>query len=295
MSPSGSARLRAVVALSAAGGGIHLAVVQEHLREGWLTGLFFVVVGTGQLVWAALVAADPSRLLLASGVAANAAVVGLWLASRTVGLPLGAHPGAAEPVGLADLLASAFEVGVVWGGLALALPGHGRPARADARAAAKGSQRGSSLRPLPRWVTVREATLLTGTSEETVRSWVRQGRVAARTLTLRASGLTLVRSDDLVALVPVDLAAWGFGRPALPAASPRAPRSAPPVLSRAGAWALAAACLFGATAGGLVVTERLVSGAEGGAGVAGERHGGSHHAGAEAPGAADHSASGAHR
>lgn len=283
MSLSSSARLRAAVALSAAAGGIHLAVVQEHLREGWMVGLFFVVVGTGQVAWAARVAADPSRPLLVVGAVGSGGLVGLWVLSRTASLPLGAHPGAPEPVGLPDLLASAFEVGVVWGALASAAHGRSRRARADAGGVAERGGPRSSLPPLPRWVTVREAALLAGTSEDAVRAWVRQGRVAARTLTLSTSGLTLVRSDHLLALAPVDLAAWGLDPPTPP--TPEAPRRAAPVLSRAGAWALAATCLVAATAGGLVLTERLVSGSERNAGVRGDGHEAGHHARTEAHGA----------
>lgn len=283
MSLSSSARLRAAVVLSAAAGGLHLAVVPEHLREGWLTGLFFAVVGTGQVAWAARVAAGPSRPLLVLGAAANAAVVGLWLFSRTAGLPLGPHPWAPEPVGLADLLASAFEAGVVWGALAVAVPGRPRRGGAGGGPPANGGAPRPPLRPLPRWVTVREASLLADASEDVVRGWIRQGRVAVRRLTLGPPELTLVRSDDLLALTPVDLAAWGFDRPAA-AGGPRGPRSAPPTLPRAGAWALAALCLFALTGGGLVLTERLVSGGEGSAAVAGPGHGEGHHAGTEAPG-----------
>jgi hypothetical protein len=43
----------------------------------------------------------------------NAAVIGLWLVTRTTGLPVGPEPWEAEAVGTADLLCSGLEAVVV--------------------------------------------------------------------------------------------------------------------------------------------------------------------------------------
>ena len=43
----------------------------------------------------------------------NAAVIFIWLASRTVGLPVGPEPWTREAITLPDLLATIFEGGVV--------------------------------------------------------------------------------------------------------------------------------------------------------------------------------------
>ncbi len=43
----------------------------------------------------------------------NAAIVAIWLLSRTVGLPLGAEPGVPEPLAAPDFLATIFELGIV--------------------------------------------------------------------------------------------------------------------------------------------------------------------------------------
>ena len=43
----------------------------------------------------------------------NLAIVLLWLATRTVGLPIGPDPGEVEPAGLHDLLATADELAIV--------------------------------------------------------------------------------------------------------------------------------------------------------------------------------------
>ena len=94
-------------------GVIHLAVVSEHVSEWWLYGLFFIVLGVVQIGWAVLAMEGdslPSRLLYA---AVNAAVIGLWLLTRTTGLPVGPEPWQAEAVAAADLLCSVLEAVVV--------------------------------------------------------------------------------------------------------------------------------------------------------------------------------------
>jgi hypothetical protein len=103
------ARLAALVALSAGAGAIHLSVASDHFHEYWLFGAFFAALGTAQAAWAILAAiCGPSRRLLIAATG-NAAVVALWAASRTTGLPLGPHPGAPETLGFPDLTATLFE------------------------------------------------------------------------------------------------------------------------------------------------------------------------------------------
>jgi hypothetical protein len=106
--------------LSAGAGIIHLAVLGPHLREFWLFGVFFAVVALAQLAWALLVMRWPSRRLWLAGAVGNAVVIVVWIASRTVGLPVGADAGHAEPVGFADALSTAYEALLVAGAAALA-------------------------------------------------------------------------------------------------------------------------------------------------------------------------------
>jgi hypothetical protein len=108
-----------LVALSAAAGTIHLTVASDHFAEYFLFGLFFVVVGAAQVVWAAMVAiAGPVDGLLMLSIG-NTVVVGLWVASRTTGVPIGPNPGVSEPVGYTDVVTTVFEVVLV--GLAVAV------------------------------------------------------------------------------------------------------------------------------------------------------------------------------
>src|SRR5690242_8321807 len=85
---------------------IHFAVAPEHFQEYLPYGLFFVGLGLIQLDLAAAVLLAPSRRLYAIASGGIVAVIAIWLASRTVGLPLGPEAWKPEPVGLIDLLAS---------------------------------------------------------------------------------------------------------------------------------------------------------------------------------------------
>lgn len=102
-----------VALLSAGAAAIHFVVISEHFEEWWIFGLFFAVTAMAQLTWAVLIVTRCSRLLTWSGVVGNAAIVALWIVTRTAGMPLGPDAGTPEPVGVADSVASAFEVGIV--------------------------------------------------------------------------------------------------------------------------------------------------------------------------------------
>src|SRR6188472_3450522 len=95
----------AVAGLSAAAGVIHFAMVPAH-AENLTDALGFAVVGWFQLLVAGVILAgrDNKRLYQAA-VVGNLAVLGLWVWSRTAGLPVGAHAGEAEDVGVVDGMA----------------------------------------------------------------------------------------------------------------------------------------------------------------------------------------------
>jgi hypothetical protein len=114
--------LRLAVALASAGAAtIHFAVIAQHFEEYWLFGSFFVGVAVLQLAWALLVVLRPSPRLYLAGAAGNAVVAATWLVSRTMGLPLGPEAGEPEAVGIADTVATVFEVVIVAGALLLML------------------------------------------------------------------------------------------------------------------------------------------------------------------------------
>jgi len=100
---------------------IHFAVIAQHINEWWLSGTFFVLVALFQLAWAVAVLGRPSQPLYLIGAVVNALVVITWIVSRTVGIPVGPEAGEPESIGLADVLATSYEVLLVAVGSALAL------------------------------------------------------------------------------------------------------------------------------------------------------------------------------
>src|SRR4051812_23323334 len=99
--------------LSLLAAAIHAAVCPAHFTEAALYGWFFALSAVVQLGWAVLVLIRRSRSLLWLGLTGNLAVVVLWAATRTVGLPYGPEAGTVEAVGPLDVVASLAEVGVV--------------------------------------------------------------------------------------------------------------------------------------------------------------------------------------
>jgi len=99
------------VVSSAAAAGVHAAVGPEHFAEQALFGVFFAGAALAQLGWSVLMVARPSRALLVAAVIGNAAVLALWLTTRTIGLP-GLLP-EPESLGPWDLSCAAWELIVV--------------------------------------------------------------------------------------------------------------------------------------------------------------------------------------
>ena len=99
--------------LSAGAAAIHFAVIAQHWDEWWLTGAFFLALGLFQLIWALLVLARPSATLYLAGAVVNAAVIAIWVVSRTTGVPIGPEAGEPEAIGFPDALSTAFEALIV--------------------------------------------------------------------------------------------------------------------------------------------------------------------------------------
>jgi hypothetical protein len=119
----------ALALLSMGAAVIHFVVVPGHWDEYWGQGLFFIIAAIAQLLWAVWVVVAPSRLLYLAGAVGNAAIVALWVITRTYGVPAGPGAGEAEAVEFADTLATVFEVLIVVGALALARTAPTRPVR----------------------------------------------------------------------------------------------------------------------------------------------------------------------
>jgi hypothetical protein len=100
-------------ALSLAAAGIHFAVISDHLEWDVAAGVAMFGVGVFQAIWAQLYLLRESRRVAQVAALVNAMVVVTWVVSRTVGLPIGQTPWVPEAVGLADLLATSFEIGLI--------------------------------------------------------------------------------------------------------------------------------------------------------------------------------------
>jgi hypothetical protein len=109
-----------LAAASLGAAAIHFAVIVPHFDEYAPFGIFFLVVGWFQAIWAILIVASDDRRLLTVGAVANVLVIVVWIASRTVGLPLGPTPWVAEDVGLADVISTTLEA-ILVGGASLLL------------------------------------------------------------------------------------------------------------------------------------------------------------------------------
>jgi hypothetical protein len=127
--------LGGLAALSAGAAAIHFAVVFEHFAEYALYGVFFLVISWAQVIWPAVLLWRPSRPWLWAGIAGNAAVIAVYVASRTVGLPFGPDLHDVEAVGALDVVSCVLEFALIAGCAALLW----RPSLADRPVAHRGA------------------------------------------------------------------------------------------------------------------------------------------------------------
>jgi hypothetical protein len=169
---------------------VHLAVVQEHLAEWWVYGVFFAVTGAAQILWGLGALARDRAPFLRLVAAGNIALVALWATTRTVGIPIGPEPWTTEAVGRADVLCVVLELGTV-----LAL---GAVARAQARDA-------------------RATTLSTTvpTTSSTTSSTTRQGMGAGRFVALMFAGALAVAAVTTPALAATESGQHSPGMPGM--------------------------------------------------------------------------------
>jgi len=89
---------------------IHTAVIAEYIQEWLPAGLFFLVLSLVQGLLAVALIAAPSRRLERVIIGVSLGTVALWLLSRSVGIPIGPMAWIAEPIGRADIVATALEL-----------------------------------------------------------------------------------------------------------------------------------------------------------------------------------------
>jgi hypothetical protein len=115
-----------------ASGSAHGLVTQQHFQEWWGYGVFFLatticLIGFGlALITDAIdpryMPGDVNRLrrfMYAAGALGNVSILGLYLLTRTAGIPFGPGTGSVESVGAIDLVAKASELLAVAGLVAL--------------------------------------------------------------------------------------------------------------------------------------------------------------------------------
>jgi hypothetical protein len=92
---------------------IHAAVIRDHFEEWWAAGITFIILASLEGAAAVALLARPSRPLYLAGTWLSQVTIGLWVLSRTVGLPFGPDPFTPEPVGGPDVTATVLEA-VTW-------------------------------------------------------------------------------------------------------------------------------------------------------------------------------------
>jgi hypothetical protein len=104
----------AAAALSLAAALVHAWVIPEHFGEWWGYGAFFLVVAVAQVCLSDGLLYRPRPRLFLAGIVGNLAVVALYVATRTVGIPFfGPHAGEVEQVGATDLATAMVETVLV--------------------------------------------------------------------------------------------------------------------------------------------------------------------------------------
>jgi hypothetical protein len=104
---------RAAAALSLGAAWIHLAYIESHWRDWWAYGAFFLACGLAQGLFVPAILRWPRRPLVLVGIAGNLAIVGMYVVSRTAGIPLGPHARVAERAGAIDLACTAAEIALI--------------------------------------------------------------------------------------------------------------------------------------------------------------------------------------
>ena len=94
---------------------VHLAYTASHWADWWAYGLFFLGTGAFQALSVPALVRWPRSPWVALGViAGNLAIVGMYVLTRTAGVPLGPHEGVVEQAGAIDLGVTAAEVAIVF-------------------------------------------------------------------------------------------------------------------------------------------------------------------------------------
>jgi hypothetical protein len=106
-----AARAAAVLSLGAAW--IHFAFVESHWRDWWAYGAFFLACGVGQALFVPAILRWPRTGVVLTGIAGNLAIIGMYVMSRTKGIPMGPHARVVEKATAIDLACTGLEIVLV--------------------------------------------------------------------------------------------------------------------------------------------------------------------------------------
>ena len=101
--------LLVAASLSLGAGLVHLEVTNDRWFLWWGYGLFFLICGSAQVLYAGAVVRRPTAPVLWVGIAGNLGIVGMYLYTRTNGIPWGSDAGHIERVGTGDFITTVGE------------------------------------------------------------------------------------------------------------------------------------------------------------------------------------------
>jgi len=102
-------RSYSAVLLTLSAAAIHFAAASEHFSEYLPYGIFFVLLGFAQVGLAIGLVLVPSRRLFGAALVGTLAVIGIWLMSRTTGLPIARVPWRPDEIAFPDFAATLLE------------------------------------------------------------------------------------------------------------------------------------------------------------------------------------------
>lgn len=101
----------AAAGFSVLAGILHFSVMPEHFVEWIGYGLFFLIAGLAQFLFALVVLRQPANShWLLTGILGNGLFVMLWVFTRTVGIPFGPAAGEVESIGTVDIFSKLAEL-----------------------------------------------------------------------------------------------------------------------------------------------------------------------------------------
>ena len=106
--------LYVVAGLSVMAGIIHVVAIPEHFEEWVGYGLFFLVAAVAQLLYPFILLTEgPNRALVLAGILGNGFIIGLYILTRTAGIPFGPEAGEVEPIQALDALSKVAELALI--------------------------------------------------------------------------------------------------------------------------------------------------------------------------------------